>query len=357
MNNLIDRRKKLALETYELVKLHGDLSKASRAIGVPRATLQGRLNSGVSLGLFNDPRYPEIETDVDLNNNNYQLPPAVDDDIDIDSVVDLMTRRFEKRKEYQESKRWQKIKMKSNSPIALFWMGDPHVDDDGCDWVSLRNHIDLINSDDHCYGCSLGDLSNNWVGRLSRLYANQETSQKTAWRLVEWLIKQMNPLILISGNHDMWSGSGDPIKWMKQPHTFMEDWEARIEIEFPNKRSCRIYAAHDMAGHSMWNPLHAQTKQARFNGSAELYISGHRHNWALAHQELVDQEKTVWMARARGYKMYDSFAKVKGFDQQRYGQSIVQVIDPNNPSEISFNMCFADPEEAVSYLKYRKSLY
>ena len=46
----------------------------------------------------------------------------------------------------------------------------------------------------------------------------QSQELKLIVRLVEWLIREMNPLILIAGNHDMWSGNSDPVQWMKRPH-------------------------------------------------------------------------------------------------------------------------------------------
>ena len=129
--------------------------------------------------------------------------------------------------------------MNTDEPIGLLWLGDPHIDDNHCDWDALREHLDIINNYDGVYGCSLGDQQNNWVGRLGRLYGEQDTSHKTAWKLVEWLIQEMNPMILIGGNHDMWSGAGDPLKWIAESHTVFENWEARIALKFPNNVSAR----------------------------------------------------------------------------------------------------------------------
>ena len=111
-----------------------------------------------------------------------------------------------------------------------------------------------------------------------------------------------------------------------------------------------------MKGHSEWNSLHAQNKMARFKSHAHLYISGHRHNWGLAHIEDVERKTTAWLARARGYKFHDTYAFVKGFEQQNFGQAILQVIDPNNDSPVSWTQCFADPHEGAEYLKFRQSL-
>ena len=131
-------------------------------------------------------------------------------------------------------------RMKDDSPIGLLWFGDPHLDDNGCDWPVLRRHVELVQENDAVYGCGLGDYQNNWIGRLSRLYAHQDTSHDTAWRLVEWFIQNINPLILVGGGHDMWTGAGDPLKWMTDAHSINEDWEAKVKIDFPNKRFCKI---------------------------------------------------------------------------------------------------------------------
>ncbi len=324
----------------DLYKEHGTLQAASDASGIPFQTIHRWLK----------------RAEQDEQEPKYELTPLPEDDIPVDQIVDQLHSRFKKRKANKEAKKWIPIKMKSDEPIGLLWMGDPHIDDNYCDWDSLRSHLAIINPQDNIYGCNLGDYQNNWIGRLGRLYGEQDTSHKTAWKLVEWLIDEMKPMILIGGNHDMWSGAGDPLKWLASPHAVLEDWEARIELQFPNGRNCRIHAAHDMPGHSQWNPLHAQIKAAKFKSNAHLYISGHRHNWALAHIELVEQETTAWLARARGYKYHDTYAFVKGFEQQKFGQAILQVIDPTNPSEVSWVQCFADPHEGAEYLRYRRSL-
>jgi hypothetical protein len=330
----MDSKQKQALEAYES---YGSIRLAAEALGISKSEAQRRIKAA--------------EQNVD-----YELPNIPDDDMPVDMLVEHLTQRFAKRKEHKEATKWYTIKMKSNQPIGLLWFGDPHIDDNYCDWESLHRDLAIVESQSAIYGCSLGDHQNNWVGRLGRLYGEQDTSHKTAWKLVEWLINKMNPMVLIGGNHDMWSGAGDPLKWMTGLNTVREDWEARICIEFPNGRQCRIHAAHDMPGHSQWNSLHAQNKMARFKSHAHLYISGHRHNWGLAQIEDVERKSTAWLARARGYKFHDTYAFVKGFEQQNFGQSIMQVIDPQNDSPVSWTQCFADPQEGADYLAFRQSL-
>ena len=331
------------LEAYEAVQTYGTVREASDAIGVPKSTLHNRLKAY------------EHQLLMKSENKPYSLPTQEDDDVDVEEIVDMLHKRFQKRKKHKESKKWLQVNMESDEPFALLWLGDPHIDDNYCDWDVLQEHLSIINSNDRIFGCSLGDFQNNWIGRLSRLYGEQENSKKTALKLVEWLIDSMKPMILIAGNHDMWSGAGDPLKWMAGHRAIMEDWEARIQINFPNKTNIRIHAAHDMPGHSQWNALHAQTKMAKFKSNSDLYISGHRHNWALAQMEEVEQKKIMWLARARGFKYHDSYAFVKGFDQQNFGQSIMQVIDPGSIDPFLRHQCFPCPKMGHQWLLHLQS--
>lgn len=325
-------------ELLDAVKEHGGLNKAADALNIPRTTFKQRL----------------YIIRAERKQETFTIPELPTDDLPAEMIVEQLTNRFMKRKEAKDARKWIPIDMRNSMPIGLLWLGDPHIDDNYCDWPNLRKHIDIIQTNEGIYGCSLGDHQNNWIGRLARLYDHQDTSHKTAWRLVEWLIDNINPLILIGGNHDMWSGAGDPLKWMTGAHSINEDWEARVEVRFPNGRVCRIHAAHDMPGHSQWNPLHAQNKMARFKSNAHLYISGHRHNWALGHIELVEQEMTTWLARARGYKFRDDFALTKGFEQQNFGQAILQVIDPHASDPTGFVHCFADVEQGAEFLDWKR---
>jgi len=62
--------------------------------------------------------------------------------------------------------------------MALLIFGDPHLDDNYCNWDVLTEHIDIAASHPRIFGMNIGDSHNNWVGRLMRLYAEQDTSRK-----------------------------------------------------------------------------------------------------------------------------------------------------------------------------------
>jgi hypothetical protein len=336
----------ILLSCVEMYYKIGSEQGAAKALNLSRSTFRHRLLVARRKGLMDE---AVVETDTYKKNI---LPPS---DEPIEDIIDHLTNRYVTRMEHVDAKQWQRVSMKSDEPIGLLWFGDPHLDDNYCDWPVLRRHVDLVKNNEGIYGCGLGDYQNNWIGRLSRLYAEQDTSHHTAWRLVEWFVREINPLILIGGNHDMWSGPGDPLQWMTEPHTINEDWSAQIAIEFPNGQECKIHAAHDMPGHSQWNPLHGQKKMAMFRSNAHLYIAGHKHNWELAQMEQVEEGHVSWLARARGYKAHDTYAMVRGYEEQNFGQAILQVINPRTKTPEGFSHCFVDVETGVEFLNYLRS--
>ena len=76
------------------------------------------------------------------------------------------------------------IKIKSNKPIGVAFVGDPHVDNNGCNWPLLRRDIAIMRDTPGMFAVNIGDVTDNWAGRLVRLYADQEMSKK---RRGSWL--------------------------------------------------------------------------------------------------------------------------------------------------------------------------
>lgn len=323
----------------------GSIAGGARALGLNRSTFKHRLwvaeQRGITAGAPETPFVAE---------------PAHEEDLPIEEVIDMQTRRFEKKLRARKANKWRVVNVRMDGPVGLLWMGDPHVDDNGCDWPTLRRHIEIINSSDAIRGCSMGDQQNAWVGRMAHLWAHQDTSQDTANRMVEWLVRNMDPIVLIGGNHDMWLGAGDPLTWMSRGANFVfKNWRADIEFKFPNGRECRVIAAHDLPGHSQWNDMHALMKAARGWGpAADVYLCGHRHTWGTQTTELPEREErnVVHFGRCRGYKFFDSYAERLGLPEQQYGQALFQIIDPDATRADRFTRLYSDPEDGADFLAW-----
>lgn len=289
--------------------------------------------------------------------NVVRLPKLPTGDMPIEELVSHLTKRSSERKAAYDARRWINCDVTLDGPIGLAMIGDPHVDDDGCDWECLNRDLAVLDKHQFILTAGLGDYNNNWVGRLSRLYADQGTTGKEAWQLVKWLVSRLRPFLLIKGNHNLWSGHGDPLDWMTSgDSTITSDWQARISLRFRNGAECRIISAHDFPGSSMWNPLHANMRKAKESGArAHVYVAGHRHTWGVAQHEDPDSNHVYWLARARGYKVIDSHAEQLGYLSQRYGHSVLAVIDPDAYPTPRFLAMFSDLEEGADYLAWKRA--
>ncbi|HHZ8330821.1 TPA: hypothetical protein ACWMBB_006624 [Pseudomonas aeruginosa] len=125
----------------------------------------------------------EIQTPI------VEMPPSAD--LSYRELVQDRIRRYQRKMQHEEGRKLINVRVPIEGPYALVFMGDPHVDDDGTDWMTLQRDIQIINDTEGMYACNVGDTTNNWVGRLARLYGEQSTSAKEAWILAEGFIKEL----------------------------------------------------------------------------------------------------------------------------------------------------------------------
>jgi hypothetical protein len=331
-------------QAIDAVALHGTVQGAAIALGLPRQTLQSRLRSASSRGFV-----PEQESEI-------EFPDLPSSELPAEDLIEQACKRFDGHLAAREARRWMEIKVKSNKPIGLAFVGDPHIDNNGCNWPLLRRDIKILEETEGLYAVNIGDLTDNWVGRLVRLYADQEMSKKQAWKLAKYLLKDcnINWLCHILGNHDAWNDGPYLIKANARPMVPVEDWQSRFQLVFPNGKRVRIHAAHDFPGNSIWNPQHGPQKASMLLEQADIYACGHKHTWAINEGENAQRDFVYWLIRARGYKFIDSYSDQLGYGSQKFGATITAIIDPmvDGPKRIR---CFPDLEEAAEFLTWKRS--
>ena len=329
---------------YRMLDKHnGSIKAASEALGITRDTLRNTIE-----------RYPR---DIGL-----EFPDFPADSLPIERVIDGLKERSKIKNASYEAHTWFPVKVKDKLPIGVMWFGDPHVDDNGCDWNLLTKHIELCKQPG-VYGGNIGDTTNNWIGRLVAQYAKQETSVQTARRLATWFLLDsgIKWLVNLLGNHDQWGDGAALLAEIVKRHgtqkIVMHDWEARFSLDFWNGVQIKIWAAHDFPGDSMWNPLHGPVKAARFGPDVDLFVCGHKHNWGISQWELAEKGNSPVMIRTRGYKFHDDYARRIGKQDQKGGSSIFTVINPYGTTRESRIIPFVDVEHGVDYLQYLRAKY
>lgn len=320
----------------------GNQSEATRRLGLKaRQTLLSRLGMAAKLGIKPKPA-------------GFIVDPMADPDEPLDELLDRRTKAFLRKDKAEQERKLINVRIKIDGPIGILHMGDPHVDDDGCDLPALRRHIDIIQNVEGMFGANVGDLQNNWVGRLSHLYGQQETSKRTAWRLTEWLVRSVDWLYLVGGNHDAWSGTGDPLQWITRDQTGVFDMHGvRLRLTFPNGKQIRVNARHDFRGHSMWNPTHGPIKAAKMGWRDHLLTCGHTHQSGYQ----LDKDPMTGLIshalRLAGYKRHDGYGKELGLPDANISPAAVTIIDPsredNDPGLITV---IHDVERAAEFLTY-----
>jgi len=286
-------------------------------------------------------------------------PPTLpSDEPTAEELIQTLKTNFARKEAHELARKLIRVQIPITGPIGLIHFGDPHVDDDGTDWSALERDIRLVQTTPGLYAANIGDTTNNWVGRLGHLYGQQSVTAKQAWILAEWFIKQLSGkwLYMLGGNHDCWSGDGDPLRWVAAHcKTMYEATEARIGLAFPNGREVVVNARHDFAGGSMWNPTHGPMKAAQMGVRDDIVICGHKHKSGYSPLKDPETGKVMHCLQVASYKRYDRYAREKGFRDQSLSPCVVTVIDPDAKNPVDLIQCFWNAQSGADYLTYLRN--
>lgn len=323
-----------------LKKAKGNKSHAAASLSINRCTFINRLKAAEE-GRFK-------------KGVEFTAQPIEDTGLPIEELVAFRKRQYEVKKSAEEKNKLINVAVKINGPIGILWFGDPHVDDDGTDISMLEEHARLVRETEGLFGANIGDTTNNWVGRLRALYAQQGTTEADAWKLAEWFIKSVDWLLMIDGNHDCWSGAGSPLHWMTRGISGIHKAHgARISLNFPNKTNIRINARHDFAGNSIYNPTHGVMKAVHFGIRDHISVCGHKHTSGYGVLKCQETMRTCHALQIASYKIFDRYADERGFSNQALSPCALTVIDPSKPDDHPDKIkVFWDPREGAQYLTF-----
>ena len=338
-------RQRTTLEVYLRCGQNG--AAAARVLGVTKDGINTMMRRLRQRGEF---------PDVDGRARDFDVAPVPDPTLDAQELLASRKTKFARRHAAEKAKELVDVTVNVDGPIGIVHFGDPHVDDDGCDIVSLERHVELIKATDGLFGATVGDLHNNWVGRLAHCYGKQSTSEQEAWVLIEWLMRAIDWLYVVGGNHDCWRDGDRLLAWMAElANTHFQPHGTRLALQFPNKKEVRINARHDFRGHSQYNITHGPAKAAQMGWRDHLLTCGHTH--ASGYQVLKCPATGIisHALRIAGYKIHDSYADEKGFPNANVAPSVLTVIDPqyadDDPRLVTVLLSV---EEGVEYLKWKR---
>jgi len=315
-----------------------------------------RARSRISAGLSPAPRDWAHEWDALQNGGPIERDPLQSPELTAEEILEYRIKKFARKQGYERARQLIDIPIPIAGPFGILHFGDPHVDDDGTDLGQLVAHIDLVKNTEGLFAANIGDSRNNWVGRLARLYGEQGTSAKEALILADWFLRELKGkwAYIIGGNHDTWSGADDPLEWISsQIHALYEPSEARVRLVPPVGEPTTINARHDFKGSSQWNTAHPVMKAAMLGVRDDIFVCGHKHVCGYGVNKSPDDGRISHCLQIGSYKVYDRFAREKGFKDQHISPCAVTVIQPEGRLINRVQMFWDAQEGAETLSMYR----
>lgn len=317
-----------------------NVMRAAKSLGVPRPTLQNRIKS-----------HPHVTA-------KFKKPELPSSSRTIDELVKDKLEIARRAKDADDARDLISVPVHIDGPFGLLIFGDPHVDADGCDFETLAAHRQIAIDHPYIMAGNIGDVSNNWIGRLGRLYGEQNVTARESWKLVEWLISPIQWLFIIAGNHDLWSGHGDPLEWIsRQADSVYEPHGVRMQLVHPCGAKTRIHCRHDFSGRSIYNVMHGPKRETFFGFRDHLIVAGHLHVGGDEGMVMPDGV-CAQLVRVSGFKVVDHYAHQLGLKKVPIHPSALVIIDPREPETSRARVwCAPTVEHGVKFLNALRSEY
>lgn len=329
-------------EAQELRDQYPSTAAAARAAGVPRETLRNKLRKAPQRAVAQ----PKIAAILQYGKRPRTEIPAK-------QLLRQLRSEYERKVEIDRKQRWFKATAPGRKPFGILWFGDPHIGDH-CNIERLERDVQLCVKTPGMYAANIGDVNDNWTGKLIRLALGERTTRNDERGLARWFLKDagLSWLLWLDGNHDKWNDHAAFVRGMDVEHCVpMFNWGTRIRIRLPDRSEVRINARHDFRGSSELNPTHGPAKAARMLGDrCHVYVCGHRHTWGVQQFEVPDAGMFPLSIRARGYKFMDEYARELGYPEDKQGCSILTIIDPTAEEGPGRVLAFADPVQGARVL-------
>lgn len=313
MGKFTDEHRQQALQ---MLKSGSSQAEVSQLIGVSKRTLS---------------EWSRIDREGDSKDSSPEPIASVpiNPDIPEEELVKRLIDDYNRRDEYEKKAKLIDVEMPDDLPFGISFFGDPHLGDAGTNMPKLVDDLETVRDTEAMYGVNIGDVTNNWVGRLERLYGDQRTTKADEVRLCRWFIKHDFWLAHIIGNHDAWNNGKFLIKeFAKGTKAVHVDEQVALRFKFPNGSDITLLARHDFKGNSQWNPMHGVMKAAQFGQAYDILANGHTHVSGYGQTKCQMTGRVSHALQLSAYKEYDKFAKEKGFRDQNMFNNAVAIIDP-----------------------------
>lgn len=290
------------------------------------------------------------------NDGGFIAPDFPCSDRPVEELLEHFDNQFKRVHAAKESRKFAEVKITSRGPIMLAAFGDLHADNANTNWPRLKQDLMTLKNTPNTYGIMVGDLRDNWVGRLCREFAKQTVTQSETLKIIEWILAQHNWLAIALGNHDHWnSDTGNVLDYIKRLSgckAIMNDHDVRLQLTFPTGEPITLRVRHDFRGHSQYNPAHGLVKETLFGYRDNILLCGDRHHSGYMPVWHNQPEILCHAIRLGTYKWHDGYADEKGFKPENWMPSCAIVVNPEDPNPVTRVQVFFDMQAGAEYLKH-----
>ena len=224
----------------------------------------------------------------------------------------------------------ERVQVPHERPFHIGIIGDPHLDSPGCNFAKLHDDLEALTGLPDCYLINIGDILDNWAGRLKAEYAKSEISQDAGIALAKEFLTRYDWLVHILGNHDEWESTKYFI--MSQTSAMVTNQNGvRLEFVSSNGAATKVWARHDWPGQSIYNKTHGANR-VNFQGADDhLIVSGHKHGDAEQGSYNPYTGRYGKSIMVGGYKVIDGYSeRFFGPSRQPFNSRLV-TINPQRP--------------------------
>lgn len=277
-------------------------------------------------------------------------------DRSFDDIVSDRLKFTDRQLAAKDSRELIDIALHVSGPFGVAMIGDPHLDNPGCNLRLALEHADLIMRTDRMFAICVGDIQDSWIGRLARLWASQGITASESLVLVNGYLDRLGPklLALIDGNHDVWAhgvNGQSPTDWIRGRYgTVAEKHGARLRITNDDGETVKINCRHDFPGRSQYNRAHGPSKSLMFGYRDDVAVAGHTHE--SGRNTLLDPEsrRPMHAVRLGSYKHADEYADALGLLDANVSECSVLIVDPLNPDRRHRTQVIDSPLRAAQHL-------
>lgn len=261
--------------------------------------------------------------------------PTAEDEIPIEELIANRVKHTRLRLSNERLRELVEISLDVHGPFGIAMIGDPHLDNPGCNLELLIQHTELIAHTDGMFAVCVGDIQDNWVGRLARLWAGQGIAARDSQRLADWWFGQFNGKLLAvcEGNHDAWAVGNNqlsPIAWIESRlGAVVERDGVRLRLTSHDDETVTINMRHDFPGRSQYNAAHGPNKSLLFGCRDDVAVAGHTHEFGIGVRLDPETRKPMHAVRLGSYKHSDDYARQMGLLDNNVSECAVLMVDPS----------------------------